>query len=107
MVIEWLQFRVPAESRERFIQLDDQIWTAALRTYPGFLSKETWISPEDEAVITFVIRWRTREEWKAIPEAALTAIGNRFDTALGFDYAFEVSKEFQVRRFPVTSESSR
>ena len=100
MVIEWLTFRVPAAERERFIQVDDEIWTAALQTYPGFISKETWISPVEEEAIIFVIRWHTREEWKAIPEADLAAIETRFNEALDFDYTLEESKEFQVRRFP-------
>lgn len=107
MVIEWLKFRVPASQRERYIQLDDEIWTSALQGYPGFLSKETWISPVDEEVVIFVIRWRTREDWKAIPEAQLAEIGTRFDEALGFEYSFEESKEFQVRRFPVVQETAR
>ncbi|MEM8603699.1 MAG: TIGR03792 family protein [Cyanobacteria bacterium P01_F01_bin.86] len=100
MVIEWLQFRVPAEHRERFVRVDDEIWTAALQTYPGFIGKETWISPNDDEVVIFVIRWQTREEWKAIPEEDLAAIEARFDEALEFVYTMEVSREFQVRRFP-------
>ena len=107
MVIEWLKFRMPADQRERYIQLDDEIWTVALQQYPGFISKETWISPDDPEVVVFVIRWRTREEWFSIPEADLTEINTRFDNARGVDYTFETSQEFQVRRFPVTNEPSR
>lgn len=107
MVVEWLQFRVPASQRERYIQVDGEIWTAALRTYPGFISKETWIAPDDDEVIIFVIRWQTREAWKAIPEADLRQIEQRFDEAFGFEYAFEASKEFQVRRYPVAAASPR
>jgi uncharacterized protein (TIGR03792 family) len=101
MVIEWLKFRVPADRRETYIRLDNEIWTPFLKSYSGFISKETWIDPEDEAVIIFVIRWRTREEWFAIPEAALAEVRERFDKALAFEYTLEESKEFQVRRFPV------
>jgi uncharacterized protein (TIGR03792 family) len=100
MVIEWLKFRVPPRQRERYIQLDDEIWTPALRTYPGFIAKETWIDPNEDDVLFLIIRWRTREEWKAIPEADLSAITERFDAALGFEYVMEASLEFQVRRFP-------
>ncbi|MBE7380869.1 MAG: TIGR03792 family protein [Leptolyngbya sp. SIO1E4] len=107
MIIEWLKFRVPADQRERYVQLDDEIWTAALQTYPGFLSKETWISPEDEEAVILVIRWRTREEWKAIPEDELAEIEARFDEAVPFEYILENVKEFQVRRFPVSYETPR
>lgn len=100
MVIEWLKFQVPVEERELFIQVDDEIWTSALQTYPGFISKETWISPVEEEAVIFVIRWRTREEWKAIPAEDLANIEAQFDGALDFEYTLEESKEFQVRRFP-------
>ncbi len=103
MVIEWLKFRVPATQRERYIQVDDEIWTPALKAYPGFISKETWIDPADDSSVIFVIRWRTREDWKAIPEADLEAITAQFDAALGFEYTMETSAEFQVRRFPIVS----
>lgn len=100
MVIEWLRFQVPADQRERYIQVDDEIWTPALQTYPGFISKETWIAPDDEGAVILVIRWRTREEWKTIPEEDLVAIEARFDAALDFEYTMTESREFQVRRFP-------
>ena len=104
MIIEWLKFRMPADQRERYIQFDDEIWTPALQQYPGFIAKETWISPEDAEVVIFVIRWRSREDWFSIPERELADINARFDAALGFDYTMEASQEFQVRRFPVSKE---
>lgn len=107
MVIEWLQVRVPAEQRERYIKIDDEIWTAALSDYPGFISKETWLSPDDPELVIFVIRWRTREEWFSIPEDELADVNARFDEALGFEYTLEASKEYQVRRFPVGGETAR
>ncbi|MBF2034042.1 MAG: TIGR03792 family protein [Leptolyngbyaceae cyanobacterium T60_A2020_046] len=107
MVVEWLKFRVPADQRERYIQIDDEIWTAALRGYPGFLSKETWIDPNDDESVIFVIHWRTRAEWKAIPEADLQAIDHRFQAALGFEAMMEASQEFQVRRWPVGPDAAR
>jgi uncharacterized protein (TIGR03792 family) len=106
MVIEWLQVRVPADQRERYIQIDDEIWTAALSGYPGFISKETWISPEDPEVVIFVIRWRTREDWFGISEDELADVNARFDDALGIEYTLETSKEYQVRRFPVNNEAT-
>ncbi|WP_008318466.1 TIGR03792 family protein [Leptolyngbya sp. PCC 6406] len=101
MVIEWLEFRVPADQRERYVQLDEEIWTPALRRYPGFLSKETWLDPTDAELVSLMIRWRSREEWKAISETDLTAIEVQFDQALGVAYTLENAREFQVRRFPV------
>ncbi|MDJ0549362.1 MAG: TIGR03792 family protein, partial [Microcystis sp. M49637_WE12] len=45
MVIEWLEFQVKPEAREKFIQKDQEIWTKFLAKQPGFLGKELWINP--------------------------------------------------------------
>lgn len=103
MVIEWLRFTLAPENREVFIQLDTEIWTPFLQQAAGFVSKETWLDPLDDTAVIFVIRWASREQWKAISEAALVEVTQRFDTALGFPYEMSESTEFQVRRFAVTS----
>jgi len=47
MVIEWLEFQVKPEAREKFIQKDQEIWTKFLAKQPGFLGKELWINPDN------------------------------------------------------------
>ena len=101
MVIEWLVFQMEPIHRATFIERDTEIWTVALQDYPGFLSKEVWIAPDSPDQVILVIRWATREQWKAIPESDLAIIAAAFDQALGFDYAMVSSDEYQVRRFPV------
>ena len=96
MVIEWLKFRVEPAQRDRYLAIDDEIWTSALESYPGFLDKTTWLDPNHDDEVIFVIAWATREQWKAIPEADLEQINQRFDAALGFDYEMLESKEFNV-----------
>ncbi|MEM6255417.1 MAG: TIGR03792 family protein [Cyanobacteria bacterium P01_D01_bin.156] len=96
MVIEWLKFRVDPTLRDRYLAIDDQIWTTALATYPGFLDKTTWLEPGRDDEVIFVISWATRQQWKAIPEDELEEINQRFDTALGFDYEMLESKEYVV-----------
>ena len=96
MVIEWLKFRVDPAQRARYLELDEDIWTAALQTYPGFLNKATWLDPNHDDEVIFVITWATREQWKSIPEEELDQINQRFDTTLGFDYDFLESKEFKL-----------
>ena len=96
MVIEWLKFKVDSEQRDRYLAIDDEIWTPALAAYPGFLDKVTWLDPNHDDEVIFVISWATREQWKAIPEEDLNEINQRFDTALGFDYEMLESKEFNV-----------
>lgn len=96
MVIEWLKFKVDPTFRDRYLAIDDEIWTSALESYPGFIDKTTWLEPNHDDEVIFVIAWATREQWKAIPEDELTEINQRFDAALGFDYEMLESKEFIV-----------
>ncbi|MEM8832369.1 MAG: TIGR03792 family protein [Cyanobacteria bacterium P01_G01_bin.19] len=103
MVIEWLKFDVDSESREQFIKKDEEIWTANLARYPGFLGKEVWIEPNAPDKVIFTIRWQTREQWKSIPMEDLVAIEQEFSTAMGkvnVKYKMTESKEFQIRKFP-------
>jgi uncharacterized protein (TIGR03792 family) len=100
MVIEWLIFAVAPEHRETFIQVDHEIWTAALSQYPGFMSKEVWISPDLSDQVITVIRWQTRDQWKAIPRADLDQIDQRFQSTLGVPYRLIDAREYQVRRYP-------
>ncbi|MBD2108005.1 TIGR03792 family protein [Nodosilinea sp. FACHB-13] len=100
MVIEWLTFAVDPENRETFVRLDNDIWTAALSQYPGFISKEVWISPDLLDQVVYVVRWQTREQWKAIPQADLDAIEQQFDAAVNFSYRMIDAREYQVRRYP-------
>jgi uncharacterized protein (TIGR03792 family) len=100
MVIEWLTFAVAPEYRETFIRVDRDIWTAALSQYPGFISKEVWISPDLNDQVIAIIRWQTREQWKAIPRPDLDQISDRFQAALGFPYRLIDAREYQVRRYP-------
>jgi uncharacterized protein (TIGR03792 family) len=102
VVIELLKVKVPPEHREKYIQKDAEIWTTALASYPGFLGKEVWINPNDPTEIILIIRWATREHWKAIPQPDLDAIETKFTKAMGQYYPIIESGEYQVRKFPNT-----
>lgn len=100
MVIEWLQFQVQEDMREKFVQLDSEIWTTFLAEYDGFLGKETWISPDNMGEVITVIRWESAEAWRSIPDGDLQKIDAEFSEAMGRDtYDLVASKEYQVRRF--------
>ncbi|MEO0456269.1 MAG: TIGR03792 family protein [Cyanobacteria bacterium P01_A01_bin.114] len=94
MVVEWLKIKVAPEKRDLYVDIDNQIWTPALAEYPGFIDKATWLNPADETEIIFVIRWETREQWKAIPIEELAEITLAFDTAFSFDYEMTEEKEY-------------
>ncbi|MBW4670629.1 MAG: TIGR03792 family protein [Cyanomargarita calcarea GSE-NOS-MK-12-04C] len=100
MVIELLRVKVPPNVREKYILKDAEIWTTALAGYPGFLGKEVWINPNDSTEVMMIIRWATKEHWKAIPHADLEAVDAKFTQAMGESYPFMETGEYQVRKFP-------
>lgn len=99
MVIEWLKATVDPEVREQYVQKDEEIWTAALAEYPGFLGKEVWISPDNLTEVILVIRWSSFEAWDAIPPADLEQIEARVREAMGDTYELVGSARYQVRKF--------
>ncbi|WP_036482457.1 TIGR03792 family protein [Myxosarcina sp. GI1] len=100
MVIEWLKFRVASDAREKFIQQDEAIWTAALKSRSGFIGKEVWLDPSKASEVIFVIRWQSRQQWKSIPMDFLAATEREFIQAMGkTKYKMIESKEFQIRKF--------
>lgn len=100
MVIEWLKFRVNEELRERFVQLDSDIWTTALARQDGFLGKEVWISSARLDEVITVIRWSTADAWYSVPSHELEQAEQQFSAAMGPDtYELLESQEYQVRKF--------
>jgi uncharacterized protein (TIGR03792 family) len=99
MVIEWLKFTVTAELREQFVQKDAEIWTSVLASYPGFLNKEVWISPDRLDEVVAVIRWESLEQWQAIPADILEETEARFLAAMGDTYKLVEANKYQVRKF--------
>jgi uncharacterized protein (TIGR03792 family) len=95
MVIEWLKFKVPPEKWEAFIQRDEEVWTAGLKNFPGYLGKEIWVdSVENEVVM--LIRWETREQWKSVLQSTI----DELDRQMGdLQIAIAESREYQVSKF--------
>lgn len=100
MVIEWLRVKVVPELRELFVQKDHEIWTAGLSQYPGFISKEVWISPEQLDEVVLVIRWESFADWKAVPSEVLAQLDAAFNAVMGETHEIVDAGGYQVRRFP-------
>lgn len=94
--------RVSPERRETFIQKDAEIWTPMLARCPGFISKEVWIEPETPTEVILIIRWTSREQWKAIPQEQLDKTQQQFEQEFGNDSQMIQTSEYQVRKFPQT-----
>ena len=99
MVIECLRVHVIPELRERFVQKDEEIWTSMLSSYPAFLGKEVWISPDESSEVMLIIRWESFEGWQAIPESELQRVEDEFNTAMNGAYEIVDSYRYQVRKF--------
>lgn len=95
MVIEWLKFQVPQEKWEAFIQRDQEVWTAGIKSFPGFLGKEIWVDPVHNEVV-MLIRWQTRELWKSVPESIIEELEAKMGD---LQMALVESREYQVRKF--------
>jgi uncharacterized protein (TIGR03792 family) len=104
MDLEWLRFQVAEGYREKFVQQDNAIWTAALSPYPGFLGKEVWIDPDNDTEIVTIVRWNSFEEWQAVPQEVLSKTETAFSEAMGDTYELLESRHYQTRKF---GESSR
>jgi len=99
MVIEWLAFWVDEGNRERFIQIDDDIWTKALAQYPGFLGKDVWISHESRTEVITVVHWETEQAWDSIPQADLDQVEAQFMAAMGQGtYELREAKKYFLRK---------
>lgn len=101
MVVEWLKFRVSASSRDRFLQLDREIWTATLQQCDGFVQKAIWVSPEQPEALICVIHWASHTQWKAIPESLLIATETRFQRAMG-DATYQLLEAYEFEALSET-----
>lgn len=77
-VVEHLRLKVPAEARQAWLEAERGSWEPWLRQQPGFVARELlWDADRQEG--TLLIRWTSREQWKAIPAAEVEAVQERFE----------------------------
>ncbi len=73
MAIEQLVFRIDPEHRDRWLELDHEIWTAALAECEGFAGKEAWVSGDKPEEVTSVIYWTSLDCWPRIDPEWVTS----------------------------------
>lgn len=78
VVVEHLRVRVPAEALEAWRTAEQGSWEPWLAQQPGFLDRQLLWDPEREEG-TLLIHWRSREQWKAIPEGEIARVQERFE----------------------------
>lgn len=97
MYIEYLRFQIQPGFQERFIQLDEELWTRSLSQNPGFHKKEVWLNPEDPTDLVIIVWWSNREQWKSITPAEVQAIDDQFAEAIGPGHSMLVeAREYRL-----------
>ena len=77
-VIEHLRVRVQADAQAAWLHAEAHSWDPWLRRQSGYLGRDLrWDADREEGVL--LIRWASREQWKAIPEAEVEAIQAKFE----------------------------
>jgi uncharacterized protein (TIGR03792 family) len=77
-VVEHLRVKVPAEARQAWLEAERGSWEPWLERQPGYLGRDLlWDAEREEG--TLLIRWASRDQWKAIPLAELEAVQERFE----------------------------
>lgn len=74
MVIELLTVTMNPSVVDAYLVRDREVWTAFLERQPGFLGKEVWVSNDEPGTVAMVIRWSSRELWKAITPDQVAAV---------------------------------
>ena len=77
-VIEHLRLSVPEQGREAWLEAERGSWEPWLAQQMGFLGRELLWDPETEEG-TLLIRWSSRQAWKAIPSEQVAEVQARFE----------------------------
>ena len=77
-VIEHLRISGPAQGRDAWLEAERGSWEPWLAQQSGFLGRDLLWDPETEEG-TLLIRWSSRQAWKAIPSEQVAEVQNRFE----------------------------
>ena len=77
-VVEHLRIQVPSQGRQAWLEAERGSWEPWLAGQDGFIGRDLLWDPETEEG-TLLIRWSSREAWKAIPEREVEAVQERFE----------------------------
>ena len=78
VVVEHLRIKVHAEGRQAWLQAEQGSWEPWLAQQDGFVGRDLlWDAEREEG--TLLIRWASRDQWKAIPEQEVAMVQARFE----------------------------
>ena len=103
VVVEHLRVKVPADAVEAWRQAERGSWEPWLERQSGFLDRQLLWDPEREEG-TLLIHWRSGDDWKAIPEAEIERVQQRFEQlarqATGTDQGNPIPLVFEGQLLP-------
>ena len=98
VVVEHLRVKVPADAVDAWLQAEQGSWEPWLAAQPGFLDRQLlWDAEQEEG--TLLIHWRSRDQWKAIPEEEIEQVQERFE-----ELARQATGRRQGNPFPLVFE---
>ena len=77
-VVEHLRIKVPADALSVWRRAEKGSWEPWLAQQDGFLGRDLLWDPETEEG-TLLIRWASREQWKAISAAEVARVQEQFE----------------------------
>ncbi len=78
-VVEHLRVRVHADAQAAWLEAEAITWEPWLRRQIGYLGRVLRWDPEREEGV-LLIRWASREQWKAIPAEEVDLVQARFES---------------------------
>ena len=98
-VVELLRLGVPAAHYRAWLEAEKASWEPWLAKQPGFESRQLlWDRQRQEG--TLLIRWASRGQWKAIPEAEVGRVQERFEQR-----ARQLTGQSRGNPFPLLAEA--
>ena len=98
VVVEHLRVRVPDGAEQAWLEAERQSWDPWLAGQQGFLDRQLLWDPQRHEA-TLLIHWRSRAQWKAIPQREIQAVQERFE-----QLARQATGQAQGNPFPLVFE---
>lgn len=76
--MELLRLRVPAAQQQAWLAAEEESWGPWLARQEGFQGRELYWDPQRQEGVV-LIRWASRDRWKAIPAQEVAAVQRRFE----------------------------
>ncbi len=77
ITVEMLRLAVPAALRDVWFNAETEVWKPWLEQQPAYLGRDLHWDPQQEQA-QVLIRWRSRQEWKAITDEEVATVQARF-----------------------------